>query len=204
MTMSKAAVSSRLALFLAVAGALVPLAASAQSQDSPSQSVAEAARKAREQKKAQAKPATVITEDTLKAPTPPEKAVEAAADAQSAPNPADTPAPDAAAKPAAKPQGDKNAGDDKKKHKAELEALKQQLTAAKKSLDLLQRELALDQDTYFSNPEHDRDAAGKAKLDGVKQRISDKEQEVDVLKTRVAALEELAGTEAAASPPPQQ
>ena len=43
---------------------------SAQAQGQQDQSVAEAARKAREQKKTAAKPSTVITNDTLKPATP--------------------------------------------------------------------------------------------------------------------------------------
>ena len=194
-------ISLRLAMPLLIA-ALMPIAASGQSQDSQTQSVAEAARKAREQKKASAKPVPVITEDNLKPPTPAEKAVEAAADVQAAANPA---APADAAKPGSKSdaaQGAQKADDEakKKKAKAELDGLKEQLATAKKSLDLLQRELALDQDTFLSNPYHDRDTAGHAKLDGIKQQISDKQQEVDVLKTRIAALVELLGTEATTTP----
>lgn len=194
-------ISLRLAMPFLIA-ALMPIAAGGQSQDSQTQSVAEAARKAREQKKASAKPVPVITEDNLKPPTPAEKAVEAAADAQAAANPA---APADAAKPGPKSDAAQNAqkADDeakKKKAKAELDGLKEQLAGAKKSLDLLQRELALDQDTFLSNPYHDRDTAGQAKLDGIKQQISDKQQQVDVLKTRIAALVELLGTEATTTP----
>lgn len=195
-------ISLRLAMPVLIA-ALMPITASGQSQDSQTQSVAEAARKAREQKKASAKPVPVITEDNLKPPTPAEKAVEAAADAQAAAaNPA---APADAAKPGPKSdtaQNTQKADDEakKKKAKAELDGLKEQLAAVKKSLDLLQRELALDQDTFLSNPYHDRDTAGQAKLDGIKQQISDKQQEVDVLKTRIAALVELLGTDATTTP----
>ena len=198
-------ISLLLALPMLIAGALLPTVARAQSQDSQTQSVAEAARKARGQKKAAAKPATVITEDMLKPPTEAEKAVEAANDAQASANAGKTPESGAAAKPEAKPDSAPKSEDaKKKKEKAELEALKQRLAAAKKSLDLLQRELALDQDTYLANPDHVRDTAGKAKLEGIKQQITDKQQEVDVLKTKVAALQELLGTDAPADATPQQ
>lgn len=193
---------------LVVVGALSPVTFAAQSQDSQTQSVAEAARKAREQKKNSAKPVPVITEDTLKPPSQAEKAVEAAGDAQAGANPAGAAAPGAAAKAATKTDSQKADDEKKKQAKAELEALKQQLASAKKSLDLLQRELALDQDTFLSNPYHDRDTAGKAKLDGLKQQISDKQQQIDVLNTRISALQELLGSDASAAPatgssPPQ-
>jgi hypothetical protein len=58
-------------------------------------------------------------------------------------------------------------------------------------LDLAKRTLALDQDAYLSKPDYANDTAGKAKLDDEKQEISDKQQEVEKLKTRVSALEEL-------------
>lgn len=191
----------RLAFPMLIAGALLPWIASAQSQDSQTQSVAEAARKARAQKKTPAKPVPVITEDDLNPPTPAEKAVEAAAEAQAAA--ANAPSSDAA-KPAASAAPASKADDEKKKKdSAELEALKKQLTEANKGLDLLQRELTLDQETFLANPYHDRDAAGQAKLDAVKQQIVDKQQEVDTLKTRVAALQELVGTPAPAAQNPQ-
>src|SRR5436309_8679849 len=53
----------RLALPVVLAFAMLPTAAPAQSQDSPS--VAEAARRARAQKKNSEKPAKVITDETL-------------------------------------------------------------------------------------------------------------------------------------------
>jgi hypothetical protein len=93
----------RLGLPVVLSLALLPAAAFAQSEDAPS--VAEAARRAREQKKA--KPAKVITEDDVKpvarsnsaTPAPPEAATASGAPAQLASSTASTasssPAPDA-------------------------------------------------------------------------------------------------------------
>ncbi|HYL63273.1 MAG TPA: hypothetical protein VE077_11700 [Candidatus Methylomirabilis sp.] len=169
--------------------------ASAQSQDSQTQSVAEAARKARAQKKTPAKPVPVITEDNLKPPTPAEKIVEAGADAKAQAASTNLGAGAATASG--------NAEDDEKKKKdsAELEALKKQLAEANKGLDLLQRQFALDQEAFLANPYHDRDSAGQAKLDALQQQIADKQQEVDALKTRVAAQQELVGAPAPAPAP---
>ena len=96
----------RLGLPVVLSLALLPAAVFAQSEDAPS--VAEAARRAREQKKTQAKPAKVITEDDVKpvarpnsaTPAPPEAATASAAPAPPASSTASTassssPAPDA-------------------------------------------------------------------------------------------------------------
>jgi len=97
-------ISLRLALAALIATAIIPLAARAQSQDSQTQSVADAARRAREQKKAADKqPSPVITNDTLKpaapvADAPPpapaltqsSEAAPSPSSAASAPSPADS------------------------------------------------------------------------------------------------------------------
>jgi hypothetical protein len=209
-------VSLRLAIAAIFAAAVLPLTTLGQSQDSPAQSVADAARRAREQKKAAAKqPAPVITDDTLKpaapaaqaanAPTPPQSpeaapapprapTAQPAADSSGAPDASAAPAP--AGQPA--PAADAGDTDQKAKDAAEVATLKQQIAEAQKDLDLLQRELGLQQDTYFSNPDHSHDPAGKAKLDAMLEQITDKHQAVDALKRQLAALP---GSSAVAAPP---
>jgi uncharacterized coiled-coil protein SlyX len=182
---------------------VLSLAPLGQSQDSATQSVAEAARRAREQKKSAAKqPAPVITNDTLK-PAP----ASDQANNTPAPTPAAQPdansssAPDHSATPAGQPapaSGD--ATDQKAKDSSEVAAMKQQLAEAQKALDLLQRNLALQQDTYISNPDHAHDIAGKAKLDEMLQQIAGSQQTVDALKAQLAAL--LASTSGGTTPPP--
>jgi len=212
----------RLAITAILVAAVLPLTALAQSQDSPAPSVADAARRAREQKKAAAKqPAPVITDDTLKRSAPvsqetngpaPAPAPSSEAAPASTPAPAPQPAadssraPDASAAPA--PAGQPApAGDtgQKAKDSVELAALKQRVADAQKGLELLERELALQQDTYVSNPDHSRDVAGKAKLDAMQQQITDKQQAVDALKSQLAALQASLGSAAPAAPtaPPQ-
>ena len=215
-------ISLRLAIAAIFAAVVPPLATLAQSQDAPVPSVAEAARRAREQKKAAAKqPAPVITDDTLKPSAPAAQAANAPAPGQSpeaapgSPAPAAQPAADSSASPDANaapaPAGPAapaaNAGDtdQKAKDSAELAALKQQVADAQKGLELLQRELALQQDVYLSNPDHSHDVAGKAKLDAMLGQITDKQQAVDALKTQLAALQASSGTTAPPAPtaPPQ-
>jgi uncharacterized coiled-coil protein SlyX len=189
-------ISLRLVIAILIAIPLVSLTALGQSQDPQSQSVADAARRAREKKKAAEKQAApVITDDVLKpsTPAPPEANAPAPAPSSEA-----APASAPADPPAAEPTGATNAGDapggpasdadQKTQVSGELAGLKQQLADAQKSLELVQRDLSLQQDTYTSNPDHSHDVAGKAKLDAMLQQISEKQQDVDALKTQLAAL----------------
>ncbi len=212
-------ISLRLAIAALTAASVVPLSTSAHAQDSQSQSVADAARRAREKKKAAEKqPAPVITNDTLKPAAP-------AAQEANAPGPAPAPtseaapavAPTSAAQPAADTSGaqDANAApapaanasdaDQKAKASGELADLKQQLAEAQKAAELLLRELALEQDRVYSKPNYASDTAGKAKLDALKLQLADKQQVVDALKSQLAALQASAGSNAPAPPsaPPQ-
>jgi hypothetical protein len=205
-------ISLRLAIAAIFAAAVPALTTLAQSQDPPAQSVADAARRAREQKKAAKQPAPVITDDILKPAAPAQSSEAAPAPsrapaAQPAADSSDTPEASAAPGPAAQPAPAANAGDTNQKAKdsAELATLKQQVADALKSLEFLQRELALQQNTYFSNPDHSHDLAGKSKLDAMLEQITDKQQAVDALKTQLAALEASSGTTAPPAPtaPPQ-
>ncbi len=200
-------ISLRLALAALIAATGLPLSAYAQSQDTQSPSVADAARRAREQKKAADKqPSPVITNDTLKPAAPasaPSPDAAPAASAQPATDVSNAPATSAA--PAA---ADKSApgspaadGDQKSKDSVEVAAQKQQLAEAQKELDLLQRELSLEQDNVYSKPNSASDAAGKAKLDDLTQQLAGKQQSVEALKARLEALLGSAGIAAPAKPP---
>jgi hypothetical protein len=178
------------ALFIA-ACSLTSLPIAAQSQDSQSQqteSLADAARRARQEKKAAAKSAAkVITDDDL--PTTPKPGAEGLnvgssprLDTQS-PSEKAVDAVEAADQTAAK--GDVKKGDD-----PEIKKLKEQIAAAKKDLDLLQRELALDQDTFYANTDYAHDKAGQTKLADEQQQINHKQQELAQLNARLAALQE--------------
>jgi hypothetical protein len=170
--------SSRLILSLLLAAFVLPLATLAQSQDD--QSVAEAARRAKELKKAAAKPPKVVTEDDLPASSATASAQPAAA------TPADGQAPASATdQPGATPTKSKKA---KASEDAELAALKAAVEKAKKDADLSKRELALDQDTFYSNPDYAHDTDGKAKLDELLKEVADKKQIFDELKAKLAAI----------------
>jgi hypothetical protein len=173
-------------LVLVLASAAFPVAylAAQESQDAPS--VAEAARRAREKKEAAAaKPANVITNDQIPSVSPTD------ASALNAPQGA-TAGGDAGADKAAAAPG---AGDEKKN--AEIEALKKELKDKEEALNLLQRELSLDRDNFYSNPDYQRDPAGKQKLDDLQTTLNDKQNELNELK---AKLTELAGADALKTP----
>jgi hypothetical protein len=78
-------------------------------------------------------------------------------------------------------------------------ALKEKIKDAQSDLDLLQREYQLDQDSFYSSPDYTKNTSGKEKLDAMKQQISNKQQELDQLKARLAALP--AAQEGAATTP---
>jgi len=180
----------------------------AQSQDNSSQSVAEAARKAKERKKNAPKENHVITEDTLNlrpasadaSGTPPAGTVlnttpVAPADAASSEA---GPATDANST-AAKPVETSTAADDEKM-KAEMAAAvartRELLAQAQSELDILKRQLALDSDSFYSNPDYAHNTNGKAKLNDEKQSISDKQISVEDLKRKLTELMEKAGISA--------
>ncbi len=183
----------RIAIVVVGAALFLPMSF-AQSQDS--QSVAEAARKAREKKKDAAKPAKVITEETLDVKKGDVQSAVAEED-KIAGAPDAKPQPANSANPAAVNSTAQAAKDEKLKR--ELTAAKEQLKQALMDLDLLQRENRLDQDAYFSKPNYGSDTAGKQKLDDEQQQISSKREEVDRLKAKVADLQKSAGDSSSTS-----
>lgn len=185
----------RIAIASLVAALFLPVG-SAQSPDS--QSVAEAARRAREKKKDAAKPTKVITDETLDVKK---------GDVQSAvaEEPKIAGAPDAKAQaapgaPTATPANAAAKDEKKERLKKELTDLKEQIKQSLMDLDLLQRENRLDQDAYYSQPNYGSDAAGKQKLDDEKQQISTKQDEVARLKAKLADLQREAGESSPSQP----
>jgi len=180
----------------------------AQSQDASSQSVAEAARKAKERKKASPKDNRVITDDTINLRP-------ASADATGAPPagtvvttiPGATSSDATATTTSTSAAGastevsvaaksiDTAATDARKKAEAAAAAAKTKelLAQALNQLDVLKRELALDSDSFYSNPDYAHDANGKSKLDALKQSIGDKAVSVEDLKRQLTELMEKAG-----------
>lgn len=134
-------------------------------------SVAEAARRACRQKQDAAKPAHVIDNDAL-APS------QAASNSS---NPANAPqAADSSAQPAA-------GSADEAQNNNDVDTLKKEIAAKKEHVDFQKRELALAQDNYYSNPDHQRDTAGKQKLDGMQADLAQAQSELSELQAKLAA-----------------
>ena len=161
---------------------------SARAQSDQEQSVAEAARKAREQKKTAAKPTTVITNDTLK-PATPATVQQATAVTESIPgatangDKATDTATATASKPAKGPSEEEIA-----KKKAKIEALKQDVADKAKEVDLQQRALALANESYYSRPDFSKDPDGKTKLDTMQSDLAQKKDELAQLKAKLKEL----------------
>jgi len=176
-------------LLRTLALALVALSAAAvevAAQDEPS--VAEAARRARQQKQESQKPAKIVTNDTLPAApqtnssaTPGESA--APATSAEAPAPAEGAAANETKRTADTPE-------DEEQKKAEIDLLHKQIAAKQDEINTQQAMIALDQNTYYSNPDNSRDSAGKAKLDGEKSDLERMQGEINELKAKLQELGE--------------
>jgi cytoskeletal protein RodZ len=168
------------AFFILLLGAtLWSCSVAAQSTGDPS--VADAARRAREKKKAADKPVAVITNDSL----PSAPGSDSSTSSSQTDNQSNSAAPSAAKTPAS--PGIETPEDANQK-KAEIEALKQEIADKQKALDIEQRELALDSDSYFSKPDFEHDKDGKAKLDAMKADLQQKQDEIAKLKAKLAAI----------------
>lgn len=171
---------------LVIASALSAADLAAQdAQNAPS--VAEAARRARQQKQAASKPTTVLTNDNLPA-APDSTANPATNNAPNTTASADSPASD---RPSASDSGDAK--------KDEIDALKKQIAEKQQSVDMLQRELALERDNFYRKQDYPRDSAGKQKLDAMQSNLQSAQDELNALK---AKLTDLAGGDALKSPAP--
>jgi hypothetical protein len=179
---------------------VLPCAAEPQdSQKQQGQSVADAARRSREQKKNAARQARVIRNEdwgteyfkagqeglNFGAPASQKSkalsastvaAAEAAEQAETSAN-----------------KGSRPKGKDAEEAAAEdakIAKLREQIAEAEEHLKWQQRELALDQDTVYSNPNYTDSRTGKAKLDSEQQRINERRQEIEGLKANLAVLQE--------------
>jgi len=167
------------------------MASTRDAQDPQSQSVADAARQARAQKKNASKASKVISDDDIdtKKVKPGAEGLNVGSQPKSdsqPPNAGAVSAVEAADQAAAATE----TGSGKKGEDPEIARAKAEVAEAAKQLDLLQRGFALDQDSYYSKPDYVSDKAGKAKLDAEQQQIGDKQQEVDRLKAHLAELQE--------------
>jgi ribonuclease D len=175
--------------------------------------VADAARQARKQKEAAAKPGQVITNDTLEPaqPTAPVPTTEAQAGTKAAPTTeagsteaqaAEGTAAAGESKPAATTEA-KTEQSAKKEEEAKkaLEALKQQIREMKSEVDLEQRALSLANEAYYSKPDFSKDVDGKAKLDEMASALGIKKEELEQLLAKLPAGETADEPKPAEAPP---
>jgi hypothetical protein len=181
-------------------------------QQAPGDPVAEAARRAREQKKDEGKTPHVWNNDDIPktngvsvvGETPAAGTGAAAGDAANGANPAATPAvaPSGDAAAAAAP-GQPAASEKTGAIAAELVTAKEQLKSLQTDLDIAQRKYGLDQQTYLSNPQHQDDVAGASQLKDEEDQIAAKQQEIADSQKKVDEIQaRLAAAASAPTPPP--
>lgn len=169
--------------------ALLATSAKARPQDLPAQqdqSVADAARRSREEKKNAARQARVISNDDLDMEyfKPGQEGLNL--DAHKDPGATD---------PSSSSSNKESRAKDKELEEeggldGQIAKLKEQIADAEDRLKWQRRELALDQDTVYSNPNYTDSHAGKAKLDAEQQQINERQQEIEVLRMQLEALQE--------------
>jgi chemotaxis protein histidine kinase CheA len=168
----------------------------------PADSLAAAAKQAREAKKDQAKPARVWDDDNVpksnaaisvvgQTPDDADGSAAAPGDAAAAPAAANSSAGGAAAE-----AGDRSALE------SAIANAKEKLATIKVDLDLLQRTYTLDSQMYYIKPDYASDTDGAAKLKDEQDQIAAKQQEMDDVQKKIDDLNaELSKLPAAATPP---
>ena len=145
-----------------------------------SQSVADAARQAKEQQKQAAKAPMVWTNDNL----PTSGTVNVVGQPATS-----SPAGSAATADSQAIADSADADASKDKITADLAAAQKNLDSAKTDLDLAQRESKLDSDQFYSTPDYASNQQGQAKLDADKSQVTAKQQAVDAAQKKVDDLQ---------------
>ncbi|HEX8764359.1 MAG TPA: hypothetical protein VF740_04325 [Candidatus Acidoferrum sp.] len=175
-------------VLLAVGLCLGPLASNARDQSSSQQTgdpVADAARKAREekQKKDAQKPKKVYTDDDIKPATPDKPAVQNAT-ASGATNGAETAAGGAQAADAKKPDDDTQKEDpnSEKAWRKRFSEQHEKIAKAEKELEILQRELEKSSVQYYADP------TKAMKEQNSRAEVNDKTAKIEAKKKEIAQL----------------
>ncbi len=189
------------------AGQAQPPAQDAQAP-APTDSLAAAAKAAREAKKDQPKPARVWNDDTIPkskdsisvvGKTPADDSANAAAGTGDA---ADAAANGTAGGSAGAAGGAAVVGDVRGALENAIQNAKEKLATIKVDLDLLQRTYTLDAQMYYIKPDYASDTAGAAKLQDEQDRIAAKQHEMDEQQKLIDDMEaDLAKLPTAAAPP---
>lgn len=169
------------AFCLAAAPAFAQQDQSSGSQEQSGDSVADAARKAREQQKTQPKPKKVFTDDDVKPATPAEKAAPPAASGQTQ---ASDQVQSGSGDQAAGDKGEKGEKDPAAMWKQKFSEQRAKITNAEKELDVLQREEQKAEIQYYPDPQ-------KALQEQYsRQEINDKLAKIDAKKEEIAKLKQ--------------
>jgi len=159
-----------------------PLCYGAQQKESP----AEAARKAREQKKNQPKAAKVFTNDDLAAISTGGVSV-----VGSAPPPIAEKPTQGEKKPAADKTKEEKPQKDETYWRKRFADARGKLRTAEKELDILQRELNLQMQQYYSDPNKAlREQYDRRDINNLRKAIDDKKAEVERLRQALSDLED--------------
>jgi hypothetical protein len=165
-------------------------------QQSQADPVVEAARRAREQKKDQAKATHVWNDENIPktngvSVVGEDSAAGAAANGAGSSNPAIGPAtaPGGTPGPAAAVAGPGAPAENAATVSAELNSAKEHLKSLQTDLDILQRKYVLDQQMYLSKPEHENDKEGAAQMQDEEDQISAKQQDVADAQKKVDELQ---------------
>jgi len=102
--------------------------------------------------------------------------------------------------PPPEPVADADAAKPKTKLETDLDKAKEELAGLEKELDLAKRDLALQQQAFYTNPLSSQDTAGQAKLADAQTAIDAKAADVEKAKARVADLQQKVDGEKKASP----
>jgi hypothetical protein len=145
------------------------------------ESVADAARRAKVQKKEEPKPTKVWDNDDI--PT-------ISGTISVVGQPSETSAAESSEAPKAeKRPGASLTPEEKADLQSKLDDAKAQLAGLKTDLDIVQRTYTLDEQSFLSNPDHDRDKAGAKALQDEKQQIADKQQDIADAQKKVDDLQ---------------
>jgi hypothetical protein len=178
---------------LAVWGLAALPALAQQDPDQAIDPVADAARKAREKQRASGKPKRVITNDDMPS-APPEKPAATTANAEAASNEANASNGNQAGDADKDKVKDKDAANDKKDEsywRKRFQEVRDKLGIAEKELDVLQREENKNQVQYYSDPQKALvQQYNRADINEGSAKVAAKQKEVDGLKQRLSDLED--------------
>jgi hypothetical protein len=173
-----------LGLLMLLAAPLACASATAAQTGQQQDALAAAARRAREQQKTQPKAAKVWDNDNI----PTAGGVNVVGQAA----PAELPSaktPETSAKEAAPKESAEEAKKKKSDLDANLKAAKDNLNNLETDLDFAQRKYALDQQSFYQNPNYSSDTSGAAALQDEENQIDAKKQDVQAAKDKIADLE---------------